>query len=72
MPWHLTTLETFRDIDRILRPEGLVVLNVIDYPPASLIRAEVATVMTVFRHVALVAPPTEMLKLSESNPAPKP
>ena len=22
VPWHLTTLETFRDIDRILRPEG--------------------------------------------------
>jgi spermidine synthase len=54
VPWHLTTLETFRDIDRILRPEGLVVLNVIDYRPLNFARAELATVASVFEHVALV------------------
>ena len=31
VPWHLTTRETVLDIDRVLRPDGLVVLNVIDY-----------------------------------------
>ncbi len=55
VPWHLTTRETFLDIDRVLRPEGLVVLNVIDYPPLRFARAELATVASVFEHVALLA-----------------
>jgi spermidine synthase len=53
VPWHLTTRETFLDVDRILRPDGLVVLNVIDYRPLDFARAELATVASVFRHVAL-------------------
>ena len=36
-------------------PDGLVVLNVIDYPPLDLARAELATVASVFEHVALIA-----------------
>ena len=55
VPWHLTTRETFLDIDRVLRPDGLVVLNVIDYRPLDLARAELATVASVFEHVALMA-----------------
>ena len=55
VPWHLTTRETVLDIDRVLRPDGLVVLNVIDYPPLDLARAELATVASVFEHVALMA-----------------
>jgi spermidine synthase len=54
VPWHLTTRETFLDVDRALRPDGLVVLNVIDYRPLSFARAELATVASVFEHVALV------------------
>jgi spermidine synthase len=55
VPWHLTTRETFLDVDRVLRPDGLVVLNVIDYPPLDFARAELATVRSVFEHVALLA-----------------
>jgi spermidine synthase len=55
VPWHLTTRETLLDIDRVLRPDGLVVLNVIDYQPLDLARAELATVASVFEHVALMA-----------------
>ena len=44
VPWHLTTRETLLDVDRVLRPDGLVVLNVIDYPPLDFARAELATV----------------------------
>ena len=55
VPWHLTTRETFLDVDRVLRPDGLVVLNVIDYPPLDFARAELATVASVFEHVALMA-----------------
>ncbi len=55
VPWHLTTRETVLDIDRVLRPDGLVVFNVIDYRPLDLARAELATVASVFEHVALMA-----------------
>jgi MFS family permease len=55
VPWHLTTHETVLDVDRVLRPDGLVVLNVIDYRPLDLARAELATVASVFEHVALMA-----------------
>jgi spermidine synthase len=55
VPWHLTTRETVLDIDRVLSPDGLVVFNVIDYRPLDLARAELATVASVFEHVALMA-----------------
>jgi hypothetical protein len=54
VPWHLTTQETFRDVDRVLRPDGMVVLNVIDYRPFDFARAELATIASVFEHVALL------------------
>jgi spermidine synthase len=57
VPWHLTTREFVTEIRRVLTPDGAYALNVIDYPPVSLVRAEIATVMTVLHHVALVAPP---------------
>lgn len=57
VPWHLTTLETVEEISRILRPGGIYVLNVIDYPPLRFARAEAATIAEVFPHVALVSRP---------------
>lgn len=57
VPWHLTTAETFADVQRVLRPTGLVVLNVIDFGPLRFARAELATVASVFQHVALAARP---------------
>ncbi len=55
VPWHLTTREFITDIRRVLRPGGVYALNVIDYPPDHLIRAEVATVMDVFDHVVPIS-----------------
>jgi spermidine synthase len=57
VPWHLTTREFVREVRRVLRPDGLYALNVIDYPPLDFMRAEVATLRDVFPHVAVVAPP---------------
>jgi SAM-dependent methyltransferase len=57
VPWHLTTVEFARDIRRVLRPDGLYLLNVIDYEPRSLVRAEQATLREVFENVALVGHP---------------
>jgi spermidine synthase len=57
VPWHLTTVEFARDIRRVLRPDGLYLLNVIDYEPRNLVGAEDATLREVFEHVALVGHP---------------
>ncbi|MGB2568393.1 fused MFS/spermidine synthase [Micromonospora citrea] len=57
VPWHLATREMAAEVRRVLRPGGLYVQNVIDYPPGRFIRSELATVAAEFRHVAVVAPP---------------
>jgi spermidine synthase len=67
VPWHLATREMAVDIDRALRPGGIYAQNVIDYPPASFIRAELATVADVFAHVALAAPPAALAGETGAN-----
>jgi spermidine synthase len=67
VPWHLTTREFVQDIRRVLRPGGVYALNVIDYPPDLLIRAELATVMDVFDHVLLIAPEAALNGRTGSN-----
>ncbi len=56
VPWHLATREFVADVDRVLRPDGVYVANVIDYPPFRFARAELATFRERFEHVAVVAP----------------
>ncbi|MCK9495750.1 MAG: fused MFS/spermidine synthase [Dehalococcoidia bacterium] len=56
VPWHLTTREFIGEIDRVMRPGGIYVVNVIDYPPLAFVEAEVATLFEVFDHVAVIAP----------------
>lgn len=58
VPWHLTTREMVTEVDRVLRDDGVYVLNVIDGDPFDLVRAELATLAEVFDHVAVVVPPT--------------
>ncbi|MFN8519769.1 MAG: fused MFS/spermidine synthase [Chloroflexota bacterium] len=58
VPWHLTTRELVAEVARTLRPGGLYILNVIDYPPLAFARAELATLADVFQHVAVLGPPT--------------
>jgi spermidine synthase len=57
VPWHLTTTEFVGDIASRLRPDGIYLLNMIDYPPSDFARAEAATLASVFPHVAVIAPP---------------
>jgi spermidine synthase len=57
VPWHLTTREFLADVRRVLRPDGIYVLNLIDYTPLRFARSETATLAAVFRHVAVLAPP---------------
>jgi MFS family permease len=67
VPWHLTTTEFVDDVRRVLRPNGVYALNVIDYPPDRLIRAEVVTIQRSFSYVALVAPPEAVAGRRGSN-----
>ena len=55
VPSHLATLEFAAEVRRVLRPDGVYVLNVIDCPPLRVSRAEAATLLAAFDQVALVA-----------------
>jgi spermidine synthase len=55
VPPHLATLEFAAEVRRVLRPDGVYVLNVIDCPPLRVSRAEAATLLAAFEQVALVA-----------------
>jgi SAM-dependent methyltransferase len=57
VPWHLTTTEMVQQVRRVLRPGGVYLLNVIDYPPLAFARAETATLLKAFDDVALMALP---------------
>lgn len=58
VPWHLATREMVDEVARTLRPGGIYILNVIDYPPLRFARAELATLRDVFGHVAVLGPAT--------------
>lgn len=57
VPWHLATVEFAEQIKRVLRPDGVYVMNVIDYGEREFVRSAAATLQHVFDHVALFAPP---------------
>lgn len=57
VPWHLTTEEFVAEVDRVLRPDGVVVLNLIDGGDADFARAQLATYRTRFEHVGVIVPP---------------
>jgi spermidine synthase len=58
VPWHLTTREVVAELRRILRPDGIYAVNVIDFAPDHFVRAEVRTIASVFPDVAIVAEPS--------------
>lgn len=57
MPWQLTTVEWLREVRRVLKPGGFYAENMIDKRPLALLRAESATLLTVFSNVQLIAIP---------------
>lgn len=57
VPWHLTTHEAAQDVKRVLAPGGLYTLNLIDRGPVAFARAEAATLLATFDHVAVAATP---------------
>jgi len=60
VPWHLATRQFLTDIRRVLRPGGIVVLNVIDNAPNSFLSAEARTLALVFSRAGLLATPDQL------------
>jgi CheY-like chemotaxis protein len=58
MPMHVTTLEWVREVQRLLRPDGVYVVNVADGRPLAFARAQAATLLEAFEHVLLLADPS--------------
>ena len=54
VPWHLTTREFLADVRRVLRPGGIYAMNVVDQGPLRFARAQTATFLDSFAHVAIV------------------
>jgi MFS family permease len=67
VPWHLATAEFAEQVHRVLRPDGIYVLNVIDRDPWDLLAAEVATLAARFPHVALLARPDQLAPGGSGN-----
>ncbi|MFD3741123.1 spermidine synthase [Streptomyces sp. CB00316] len=60
VPWHLTTTEALRDVHRALRKDGLYAANLIDHGRLAFARAQVATLIEVFEHVAVIGAPEDI------------
>ena len=58
VPWHLTTVEYKAQIRDVLGDSGIYIMNVIDSPGQQFLRAQAATLSTVFDNVVLFAPPS--------------
>ena len=57
VPFHLATEEFLGDVERVVRPDGIYVANIIDGPNEAFLRAEAATIARVFEHVAVIRGP---------------
>ncbi len=67
VPWHLTTRELVADVKRVLRPDGVYLVNVIDHGKALFAKAEVKTLQAEFAHVAVIAPTDEFAGRTGGN-----
>jgi MFS family permease len=67
VPWHLTTTEAAREVQRVLEPAGIYAVNVIDYPPNAFAHAEFATLARTFAHVVVMSSPAALANRSGDN-----
>jgi hypothetical protein len=54
VPWQLMTTQWLHEVQRVLRPNGVYALNMIDYPPLKLLRAEAATLLATFTNIRMI------------------
>ncbi|WP_341718742.1 fused MFS/spermidine synthase [Micromonospora sp. FIMYZ51] len=55
MPPHVATVSFAAEVARVLRPDGIYLVNVTDLPPLVVTRVQVATLRAVFADVCVVA-----------------
>ena len=67
VPWHLTTTEVIDELERVLRPDGLYVMNLIDGIASRFSRAELATLGEHFANVAVILPADDRHLSRSSN-----
>lgn len=67
VPWHVATREMTEQIERVLAPGGLYLLNMIDGAARRFARAEAATLRAVFPHVVLLAPVENLSGVTGGN-----
>jgi MFS family permease len=67
VPWHLTTRELVADVRRVLRPDGVYLVNVIDHGKELFAKAEIKTLQAEFPHVLAIARPDEFGDASGGN-----
>ncbi|NNE96585.1 MAG: fused MFS/spermidine synthase [Acidimicrobiales bacterium] len=77
VPWHLTTTEVIAELDRILRPGGVYVMNVIDGDENRFVEAQLATLAEHFDSRAAVVPddwpvprPVNQILVASDGPLP--
>ena len=57
VPWHLTTAEWLDEVERVLKPNGIYAMNLIDLEPLEFLKAETATFLDTFEDVQLIGYP---------------
>lgn len=67
VPWHLTTEEFVSLVDSKMKPDGIYLINVIDYGDLEFARSTARTFLEVFDHVAVFAPPSYLAGTSGGN-----
>ncbi|MGH8916033.1 MAG: fused MFS/spermidine synthase, partial [Acidimicrobiia bacterium] len=67
VPWHLTTVEFVEEVAERLAPDGIYMVNVIDTGDLDFARSETVTLLEVFEHVAVLAPPDYLAGVSGGN-----
>jgi MFS family permease len=54
VPWHLTTSEWLEEVQRVLKPGGIYIANLIDTQPLDFTKAESATLLEVFPEARMI------------------
>lgn len=67
VPWHLTTVEFLEEVSLRLTPEGIYAVNLIDHTSLGFARAQAASMVEVFDHVAVLAPAEYLTGASGGN-----
>lgn len=67
VPWHLTTKEFLQELRRVMTPDAVYAMNIIDYTDRGFVRAELRTLREVFADVVLVVDAIQATRASGNH-----